>query len=86
MTGLNPIDLLLAAALVLAAVSGVRAGFVATLYGLFSWVVAVVGALLLHAPFGAALAAATGIPGPVARIVAFLGVLLVLELALGLLG
>ena len=82
---MNPIDLLIVAAVVLAAATGIRAGFVARLYGLITWVVAIVVALILQAPLGALLAP-SGLAVPVARTLAFVVVLLLIEIFFAVLG
>ncbi len=75
---MNAIDLLIGAALVLAVVTGIRAGFIKTLYGLVTWVVAIPAAFLLQGPFGSLLAGA-GLAAPAARTIAFVVVLLIIE-------
>ena len=82
---MNAVDLLIVAALVLAVVAGIRAGFVATLYGLITWVVAIPVALLLQGPLGALLAG-LGLAVPLARTLGFVFVLLVIEGGFALLG
>jgi len=74
----NLVDLLIVAAFVYAAVSGVRSGFVATLFALLTWIVAIPVALLLQGPLGAVLAN-IGVALPFARTVAFVLVLLLIE-------
>ena len=76
--GLNAVDLLIVAALALAVVTGIRAGFVTTLYGLLTWIVAIPVALVLQGPLGSLLAR-FGLALPVAGTVAFVFVLLVIE-------
>ncbi len=75
---MNLVDLLIVAALVYAAVSGVRSGFVATLFALLTWLVAIPVALLLQGPLGAVLAN-IGIALAFARTIAFVLVLLLIE-------
>lgn len=77
---MNAIDVLIAAALVLAIVTGIRAGFIKTLYGLVTWIVAIPVAFVLQAPFGS-LFVRFGLAAPAARTVAFVSVLLVIEIA-----
>ncbi len=77
---MNAVDLLIGAAVVLAIVTGIRAGFVKTLYGLVTWIVAIPVALILQVPFGS-LIARTGLAAPSARTLAFVTVLLVIEIA-----
>jgi uncharacterized protein YkwD/uncharacterized membrane protein required for colicin V production len=81
----NAIDLLIVAALVIAVVVGIRSGFVATLYGLITWVVAIPVALVLQGPLGG-LVARAGLAVPLARTLAFVFVLLLVETAFTLLG
>ena len=69
----------------LAAITGVRAGFIVTLYGLATWIVAIPAALILQGPLGAALAR-VGLAAPVARTIGFVIVLLLMEAAFGVLG
>jgi uncharacterized protein YkwD/uncharacterized membrane protein required for colicin V production len=80
----NAVDLLIVAALVLAAATGIRAGFIATLFRLITWVVAIPVALVLQGPLGSLL---TGVlAAPVARTLAFVFVLLLVESGFGVLG
>ena len=76
---MNAIDLLIGAALVLAVVTGIRSGFIKTLYGLITWVVAIPVAFLLQGPLGSLLAGA-GLAAPAARTIAFVVVLLIIEI------
>lgn len=82
---MNAVDVLIVAALVLAIVTGIRAGFVATLYGLITWIVAIPVALLLQGPLGA-LIARIGLAAPVARTLGFVLVLLLVEGAFAAVG
>ena len=82
---MNAVDVLIVAALVLAIVTGIRAGFVATLYGLITWIVAIPVALLLQGPLGALLAR-IGLAAPVARTLGFVLVLLLVESAFAAVG
>lgn len=82
---MNAVDLLIVAALVLAAVAGIRAGFIATLYGLSSWIVAIPVSLVLQGPLGAVLAQ-IGLAAPLARTLAFVFVLLLVESGFTVLG
>jgi len=61
-------------------VTGIRAGFVATLYGLITWIVAIPVALVLENPLGS-LVARLGVALPVARTVGFVFILLLIETA-----
>jgi len=76
----NAVDILIVAAVVLAVVTGIRAGFIKTLYGLITWVVAIPAALLLQGPIGSLLARA-GVAAPLARTLGFVLVLVLLETA-----
>ena len=69
----------------LAVIIGFRAGFIVTLYGLITWVVAIPVALLLQGPLGAEIAR-VGLAVPAARTVAFVVVLLLIEAFFGMLG
>ena len=82
---MNAVDLLIVAALVLAVVTGIRAGFIATLYALITWVVAIPVALLLQSPVGALLER-FGVAAPLARTLGFVLVLLLLESGFGAIG
>ena len=82
---MNAVDLLIVAAVMLAAVAGIRAGFVATLYGLVTWIVAIPVGLLLQVPLGS-LVARVGLAAPVARTVAFVFVLLLVESGFAVVG
>jgi uncharacterized protein YkwD/uncharacterized membrane protein required for colicin V production len=66
-------------------IAGLRAGFIVTLYGLITWVVAIPVALLLQSPLGSAVER-VGVAAPLARTVAFVVVLLLIEAAFGVLG
>ncbi|HLZ47929.1 MAG TPA: CvpA family protein [Candidatus Limnocylindria bacterium] len=77
---MNAVDILIVAAVVLAVVTGIRAGFIKTLYGLITWVVAIPAALLLQGPIGSLLARA-GVAAPLARTLGFVLVLVLLETA-----
>jgi len=81
----SSIDLLIVAAVVLAALTGVRSGFVATLYGLITWLVAIPVALVFQGPLGALLAR-SGLEAPLARTLAFIAVLLLIEIFFAVLG
>ena len=82
---MNAVDLLIAAAVVLAFVTGIRAGFIKTLYGLITWIVAIPVALMLQAPFGTLLAR-FGLAAPAARTLAFVTVLLLIEIGFTVVG
>ena len=82
---MSSVDLLIVAAVVLAAVTGIRAGFVATLYGLITWLVAIPVALVFQGPLGALLAR-SGLEAPLARTLGFVAVLLLIEIFFAVLG
>lgn len=69
----------------LAVITGIRAGFIRTLYGLITWVVALPVALLLQGPLGSVVER-VGLAAPLARTIAFVAVLLLIEAAFGALG
>ena len=64
---------------------GIRSGFVATLYGLVTWIVAIPAALVLQGPLGSLLAG-TGLAPPLARTLGFVFVLLLIEGGFAVLG
>jgi uncharacterized membrane protein required for colicin V production len=82
---MNAVDLLIVAAVVFAAAAGVRAGFIATLYALITWIVALPIALVLEGPIGG-LIARVGFAPPVARALGFVLVLLIITGVAGLIG
>jgi uncharacterized protein YkwD/uncharacterized membrane protein required for colicin V production len=82
---MNPVDVLIVAALVLAAVTGIRSGFIVTLYGLITWIVAIPVALVLQGPLAGVLAG-FGVASPLARTLGFVVVLVVIEGAFTVLG
>ncbi|MDE3113736.1 MAG: CvpA family protein [Chloroflexota bacterium] len=65
--------------LALAIVAGIRAGFIATLYGLVSWLLSLVLAFALLTPVSDELVRVTGMAAPTGRAIAFVVVLLVVE-------
>ena len=72
--------------LLLAVVGGVRAGFIATLYGLANWLMSLVLGFALLGFVSGAIIAFTEMPAPVGRAVAFVAVLLTAETIFGLAG
>jgi uncharacterized membrane protein required for colicin V production len=78
---MNAVDLLIVAALVIAAITGIRAGFVLTLYALITWIVAIAIAFVLEEPLGAMLAR-VGLPPTVG----FVLVLVAIKTGLAALG
>ncbi len=83
---MNPVDLLVVAIVALAVVGGIRAGFIATTYGLVTWVLSLVAAFALLGGASRLIVGATGMPAPAARAVAFVAVLLIVEGAFTLAG
>lgn len=81
---MNPVDLLVVAVLVLAVVGGIRSGFIATLYGLVSWLISLVLAFALLGAASRLVVDLTGIPAPAARAIGFIVVLLAAEGLFGL--
>jgi uncharacterized protein YkwD/uncharacterized membrane protein required for colicin V production len=77
----NAVDILIVATVVLAVVAGVRAGFVATLYALITWIVAIAIAFALEGPLGSLLARVG-----IAPTVGFVAVLLAIKSAFTALG
>ena len=65
-------------------VGGIRAGFVATLYGLTSWIASLLIAFALVSPLSALVVNVAGVAAPAARAIAFVIVLLAAEAAFGL--
>ncbi len=63
----------------LAVVGGIRSGFIATLYGLVSWLVALLLAFALLGAAAGVVIDLTGMPAPAARAVGFILVLLAIE-------
>lgn len=82
----NPVDLLVVAVLALAVVGGIRAGFIATLYGLVSWLLSLVLAFGLLGPASKLIVDVAGIAAPAARAVGFVVVLLAVEGVFALVG
>jgi len=76
---LNPVDLLVVAVLVLAVVGGIRSGFIATLYGLVSWLLSLLVAFALLSSAARIVVDLTGVPAPAARAIGFVVVLLAVE-------
>lgn len=74
------------AVVVLAIASGIRAGFIATLYGLLSWVLSLLIAFATLGAMAKAVVDIAHIPAPVARGVAFVVVLLAVEGTFALVG
>lgn len=82
----NPVDLLIVAVLALAVVGGVRSGFIATLYGLVSWLVSLVLAFAFLGAAARLVVELTGMAAPTARALGFVVVLLAVEGAFAVVG
>jgi uncharacterized protein YkwD len=76
---LNPVDLGVLAIVLLAAWYGFRAGFVNSVYGLASWILAIAAGFAFQGPAARAIEAATALPGPVATTVGFIAVIVAVE-------
>lgn len=76
---MNPVDLLIVAVLALAVVGGIRSGFIATLYGLVTWLLSLLLAFALLGTASRAVVDLTGMAAPAARAIGFVIVLLVAE-------
>ena len=83
---MNPVDLLVLAVLALAVVGGIRSGFIATLFGLVSWLASLVLAFALLGGAADLLIPLTGLAAPAARAVGFVVVLLAAEAVFAVLG
>lgn len=83
---MNVVDALLAAALLVAAIGGFRSGFIASTYGLVSWLAALLGALILTVPVADRVAPLVVWPGPFVRAGLFVLLALGFELLFGLAG
>lgn len=83
---MNPVDLLVVAILALAVVGGIRSGFIATFFGLVSWLISLVLAFALLGVASRLVVDATGIAAPAARAVGFVFVLLAAETVFAVLG
>lgn len=76
---MDPVDLLVVAVLVLAVVGGLRSGFIATLYGLVSWLLSLFVAFAALGVSSRLVIEITGIAAPAGRGVGFVSVLLLVE-------
>ncbi len=76
---MNVVDVLILAALLLATVEGWRAGFIATVYGLATWLFGLAVAIFAHPPLAAVIASVASWPPAVARSLAFILILLAVE-------
>jgi uncharacterized protein YkwD len=77
--GLHPVDAAVLALIGVAAWYGFRAGFVATIYSLASWVLAVAAALAFAGPATSLVEAVSALPRPVAATVGFVVTIVVVE-------
>jgi uncharacterized membrane protein required for colicin V production len=80
------VDILIVVALAIAAVSGWRSGFVVTTYGLVTWVLALVSAILLQAPLTEQLAPLVSWPVAVVRAAIFVAIVVLLEIVFAVAG
>ena len=78
------VDILIVVALAIAVVSGWRSGFVVTAYGLATWVLALVSAIVLQAPLTEQLAPLVSWPVPVVRAAIFVAIVVLLEIVFAL--
>ncbi len=76
---LTLVDGLILAAVGFAVVAGWRAGFIATAYGLVTWVAALLGGIALQAPLAGWLLPLVSWPAPIVRATVFVLVVLLLE-------
>lgn len=81
---LNLVDVLILGALLLAVWDGWRSGFVVTTFSLATWVAGLAAAFAFHAEAAALIGALTGLEGPAARAVGFVGVLFAVEAGLSM--
>ena len=72
---MNVVDVLIVLALLLAAYEGWRAGFLATVYGLATWLIGLVVAVAAHQPLAALLVAVLGWTPDLARSLGFVAIL-----------
>jgi uncharacterized membrane protein required for colicin V production len=82
----NPVDAAVLALIGVTAWYGFQAGFVATMYGLASWILAVAMAFVLVGPMASLVEAVARLPRPVAATVGFVVVIVVVEALLSLAG
>jgi uncharacterized protein YkwD/uncharacterized membrane protein required for colicin V production len=83
---LNPVDLGVLAIVVLAAWYGFRAGFVNSVYGLASWILAIAAGFAFQGPAARAIEAVTALPQPVVATVGFVAVIIAVEALFSLIG
>lgn len=83
---MNVVDVLIVGAVGLAILTGVRTGFVAGAYGLFSWIAALVGAAALQGPVTERLLTLVTWPPAIVRAAAFVALVILLEVLLAICG
>jgi uncharacterized protein YkwD len=76
---LSPVDAAVLAGLGVAAWFGYRSGFVAMMYSLASWILAVAAALAFQGPAASFIEAVAGLPAPLAAIIGFVLTIIVVE-------
>lgn len=82
----NLVDVLIIGALLLAVYEGWRSGFIATVYGLATWLIGLAIAVVTHPPLATVVASLTGWPPALARSMAFVLILLAAEALFALAG
>lgn len=75
----SPVDAAVLALVCVAAWFGYRSGFVATMYGLASWIVAVAAALAFAGPAATFVEAVAGLPKPLAATIGFVVTIIIVE-------
>lgn len=75
----SPVDAAVLALVGVAAWFGYRSGFVATMYGLASWIIAVAAALAFDGPAASFIEAVAGLPKPLAATIGFVLTIIAVE-------
>jgi uncharacterized protein YkwD len=83
---LSPVDGAVLALVGVGVWSGFRSGFVATMYSLASWILAVAAAIAFTGPAAGMVVAVTGLPPPLAASVGFVAVIVAVELLFAVAG
>lgn len=83
---MNVVDVLIVGAVGLAIMTGVRTGFVAGAYGLFSWVAALVGAVALQGPVTDRVLTLMTWPPAIVRVGTFVALVILLEVLFAICG
>lgn len=83
---MNVVDVLIVGAVGLAILTGVRTGFVAGVYGLFSWIAALAGAAALQGPLTEQVLTFGTWPPAIVRAGAFVALVILLEVLLAICG